>query len=245
MGTKMDSKVVSKELNSCVVPFLKKIGFKNSSGRTYWRYANDKIDIINFQSFNSYNADIIGCTTYSFAVNFSCFLNYIPSETKIKSKDQRLRPMEYQGHFRYKLQKGINQPEIKNNDIWYIDNTGRNLIDSMIDCGQQIEKNANDWFFKFDDKNKVFDILINAQQDMKGTWGFGNLNSPIRNEYTAYTAIELRKFDIAIDKLEQVSSFYLNQYQQQKYQYYLDRKKQIDYQIEIIKNTTVNKSGGM
>ena len=131
----MDSKIVSKELKSCLKPFLKRSGFKDNSGRTYWRYDNDRIDIVNFQSFNSYNAEIIGCTTFSFAVNLACFLRYIPSGTEIKSKDQQLRPIESQGHFRCRLQKGIYQPEIRDNDICYIDNAGTNLIDSMIVCG--------------------------------------------------------------------------------------------------------------
>ncbi len=45
---------------------------------------------------------------------------------------------------------------------------------------------------------------------------------------------------IGVNPFRAVVSFHLNQDQQQKYQYYLDRKNQIDNQIEIIKNTTSN-----
>jgi hypothetical protein len=232
----MDSKLVTKEINSCIKPLLKKNGFDKWTGRTYWRYLNDRINMIDFQSFNSYNADVIGCTTFSFSINLSCFLRYIPSQTEIKYKDSELRPREEQGHFRGGLKKGIIQNELNRQDIWYIDKDGANLIDVMIDCGQQIEKNGIDWFNQFTTKQKVFSILINDSEDMENIFGFGNFNSPLRNEYTAYLAIELGKFDLAIDRFEKLSKYYMNQYQQNKYPYYLDRISIIDKEIERIKN---------
>lgn len=233
---KMDSKLVTKEINSCIKPLLKKNGFDKSTGRTFWRNLNDRIDIIDFQSFNAHNAEIIGCTTFSLTINLSCFLKYIPSETEIKYKDNEPRPREEQGHFRGTLNKGVVQNELTRQDIWFIDSNGANLIDVMIDCGRQIERIGFTWFNQFDTKQKVFDLLIEKSENMNNLFGFGNIDSPIRNEYTAYAAIELGKNDIAIDKLEKLSKYYLEQYEKQKYPYYLNRKKIIDNEIERIKN---------
>jgi len=231
----MDSKIVTKEINSCIKPLLKKNGFDKWTGRTYWRYHADRIDILDFQSFNSYNAEVIGCTTFSFSINLSCFLRYIPSETEIKSKDSLLRPIESQGHFRRRLKKGIIQTELETKDIWFVDNHRANLINVMIDCGNQIEKIGLNWFDQFGSKENVLSILINDSMDMDGTWGFGNPDSPNRNLYTAYTALELGKFEMAIDKFYKLSKYYMEQYEKQKYPYYLQRRKIIDNEIEKIK----------
>lgn len=233
----MDSSAVTKEINSCIKPFLKKNGFDKWTSRTYWRYLSDRIDIIDFQSFNSYNANVIGCTTFSFSINLSCFLRYIPSETKIKYKNTDPRPSEYQGHFRRRLKKGITQTELETKDIWFIDNHGANLIDVMIDCGNQIQNIGLSWFNKFETKEKVLNILINDSMDMESTWGFGNFDSPIRNEYTAYTAIELGKYELAFDRLNALSNYYEKEFEKQKYPYYLQRKKLIDNEIEKIRLT--------
>jgi hypothetical protein len=220
----MDSKIVTKEINSCIRPLLKKNGFDKWTSRTFWRYGDERIDIIDFQSFNSYNAEVIGCTTFSIAINLSCYLRYIPSQTEIKNKDSEPRPREEQV-----------QNKLKRLDIWYIDNDSDNLIDVMIDCGQQIERNGINWFNQFDTKEKVLNILTDKSEDLENIFGFGNLDSPIRNEYTAYTAIGLGKFDLAIDRFERLGKYYMEQYQKQKYPYYLDRKRLIDNEIEKIK----------
>lgn len=48
-----------------VRPLLIAAGFVRSTDRTYWRYHVDRVDVINFQSFNSYNAAALGITTVS------------------------------------------------------------------------------------------------------------------------------------------------------------------------------------
>ncbi len=178
---------------------------------------------------------MIGCTTFSIAINLSCFLRYIPSQTEIKSKDSEPRPREEQGHFRGGLKKGIAQNNLNRLDIWHIDSDGGNLIDVMIDCGQQIERTGINWFNQFDTREKVFNILTDKSEDLENVFGFGNHDSPIRNEYTAYTAIGLGKFDLAIDRFEKLAKYYMEQYQKQKYPYYLDRKRLIENEIEKIK----------
>ena len=84
-------------------PVLKDRGFTCFTSRTAWRDQEQLIDIINFQSFNGYNADVLGCTTFSFAVNLSIYLADVPSDHPLAIRNERLRPAEIYGHIRRRL----------------------------------------------------------------------------------------------------------------------------------------------
>jgi len=230
----MNSQKVTQEINSIIRPILKENGFNKYTGRTYWRYQSDRIDILNFQSFNSYNAQRMGCTTFSFAVNLATFINYIPLEFTIKEKSGLKRPKEYQGHFRCSIEKGINQKEFKQSNIWFVSNDGGNLSDVISDCSSQIQKKAFHWYKQFEKTENVFRILSEDEIDMKGTWGYGNMDSPSRNKFIAYTAIELGKIEFAIDKLQRVINFSKEQYDRTKYAYHLEQIKYLENEIKKI-----------
>ncbi len=232
----MDSKQVTKEINSVIRPILKENGFDKYTGRTYWRYHADRIDILNFQSFNSYNADVMGCTTFSFAVNLATFMNYIPIETQIKEKNGLKRPEEYHGHFRSGITKGIEQIEFPRKNVWFIDNDGKYLTKAISDCKAQIEEKAFDWYKEFEKKENVLRILQEDQIDMDGTWGFGNMDSPNRNKFTAYTALELGQSELAIEKLGWLLNSLKEQYKKLKFDYYIERIKEVKKEIKRIKN---------
>lgn len=76
----MDSKAVNREIRRVIWPLFKAAGFSSNTTRTAWRHTADKADVINFQSFNRYNADVLGITTFSFAVNLGCYLRYVPPQ---------------------------------------------------------------------------------------------------------------------------------------------------------------------
>ncbi len=210
----MDSKEVTKEINKVIRPTLRANGFDKFSGRTYWKYAHNRIDIINFLSFNSYNADVVGCTTFSFAVNLATYLNFIPSVSVIKEKNGLKRPLEYEGHFRTPLNKGIKQKELAREDIWFIDENGNNLNAIVLDCKNQIIEKAFNWFEQFDKNENILQILLKEPENMKKLWGFGNFDSPRRNKFTAY------KFDLAIEKFKKCQEFYQAEYDKVKDDYY-------------------------
>ena len=67
--TSMDSSAVNKEIKATVRPLLQGAGFTQFTSRTAWRHSTGKTDVINFQSFNSYLANSLGCTTYSSAAS--------------------------------------------------------------------------------------------------------------------------------------------------------------------------------
>jgi len=57
---RMDSKEVNKQIRAVIRPVLKAQGFARFTARDSWRFHDDRIDVVNFQSFNSYLAGTIG-----------------------------------------------------------------------------------------------------------------------------------------------------------------------------------------
>ncbi len=64
--------------------------------------------MVNFQSFNSYDAALLGCTTYSFGVNLGIYIVGGPNEEWVKrDSDGRLVPTAFHGSFVTSLKKAI------------------------------------------------------------------------------------------------------------------------------------------
>ncbi|MGV6851513.1 MAG: DUF4304 domain-containing protein [bacterium] len=199
----MDSKEVNKYIRKIIRPILEKAGFTKFTARNAWRYSTDKIDVVNFQSFNSYNAGVLGITTYSFAVNLGCYLLYVPEEYPPKEKDGVLLPDECQCQFRARLSRKIKQPENTSNDIWYIDKKGKYLDKAIEDVANQLQSYSLNWFQRLSDKNEILNILCNEEESMENLWGFGNNPSPHRSYLTGYVAHNLGNLVLANQKLQE------------------------------------------
>ncbi len=184
----MDSKVVNKAIAREIRPLLKAAGFSLFSGRTSWRFDSQRIDVINFQSFNSYHAEVIGCTSYSFSVNLGCYFSCIPDRYGIKEKDGQKCPAEYQCHFRGHLHRTFEQAGLERKDIWLIDTGGVFLPRAMADVQQQLSAAGLPWFARFSDLTEVLRVLQAEPEQMDTLWGFGRNPSPIRSFMTGYVA---------------------------------------------------------
>jgi hypothetical protein len=200
----MDSKDVSREIRSQVRPLLKAAGFSEFSSRTAWRFVATRVDVVNFQSFNAHLAKGLHSTTYSFALNLGCYFTFIPDRyggKKLKFKGRFPLPEEYMCPFRRRLDKTIQQPELPRSDIWHIDEEGKWLGPCVWDAGIVIANQAFPWFERFSDNAEVLRTL-EAKSGEDGTRGFGTFSSPIRHYLTGYTALHLKKYDLAIAHLE-------------------------------------------
>ncbi len=103
---------------------------------------SDKVNLswlINFQSFNSYRAESIECTTFSFAVNVSTFLLYIPEQSPPKRKDGFIRPDDSQCHFRGRLRRTVRLRKPEDRDIRFVDPNGKNLLAVMNHVRERVE----------------------------------------------------------------------------------------------------------
>jgi hypothetical protein len=202
----MDSSVVNKAIRAEIWPFLKGVGFTRATARTAWRHKPDRVDVVNFQSFNSYNAGVLGITTFSFAVNLGCYLRYIPdqyAESRDSStlREAEPRPKEYQCQMRRRLTRSYPDRRCADKQIWYIDETGSNVSQALHDVRMLLLRDAYPWFERFASPAEVYDILASAEEDMRQLWGFGRPGSPIRSYYLGYAARAARKVDEARSNL--------------------------------------------
>jgi hypothetical protein len=101
----LDAKTVNKQLRAVVRPMLKEARFTRFTERNAWRFLDEAKWIVNFQSFNAYLADGIGCTTYSFAVNLGVYLDDCAEDGVVLD-----RPAESQASFRFEVLKRLSQP---------------------------------------------------------------------------------------------------------------------------------------
>jgi hypothetical protein len=204
-GRRMDSKVVNQGIRGRIWPRLRERGFGTFSSRSAWRHRSDRIEVVNFQSFNAYNAGVIGCTTFSFAVNLGCYLLAIPPRfepSRIKATKGHLVPEEFACHFRGQLSPDVPQPKLLAKNIWFIDETGSNLALSLDDAWAALDGSGLPWFEQFASPAEVLRILRHEPEQQGHLWGFGNNPSPVRHYFIGYAALNLNDGILAKDHLQ-------------------------------------------
>jgi hypothetical protein len=162
----IDSKAVNRALREIVWADLKLIGFSRRTARTAWRDRPGAIQVVDFQSFNSYLAEAVGTTTFSFGVNIGVFYPAVAERSSIAAfiPDQT-RPAEWHCHARKHLGKGIAQPNdpapqrwfdprppqpslgtwVDRPDIWYVLGDGSNLNLVVRDARERILEVGIPW----------------------------------------------------------------------------------------------------
>jgi hypothetical protein len=89
----MDSRVVSRSIKNEIWPLLRKSGFSAFSARTAWRFAPEQTHVVNFQSFNTYLAERLGCTTVSFGLNLGIYFTaYLRTASSRAAKNRHHAP---------------------------------------------------------------------------------------------------------------------------------------------------------
>jgi len=185
----MDSKVVNREIKRIVWPALKGADFETFTSRVAWRHGNEKIDVVALQSFNKYNADVMGVTTFSFAVRLGSLPLYIPPRWPPKTKNGLQLPSESECYFRGSLQCSL-QSRTKDKTIWSVDAEGKNLSWCIQDVLNQIP-DALAWFSRLSQKYEVLRILRDDDERMPALWGFGRNPSPVRSYLAGYAALSV------------------------------------------------------
>jgi hypothetical protein len=202
----VDSKTVNGQIRSEVRPLLKELGFTRFTSRNAWRYHGSMIDVLNLQSFNAYNASVMGCTTYSFAVNLGCYFTDIPHQyekARIKEERGQLLPAEFDCSFRGRLRRSFAQPECDSREIWFIDPAGRYLEKAVHDVRMALDRDGVPWFGRLADPNEALRVLLEDDERMGELWGFGRNPSPARHYLTGYFALNLGQNGLARQHLSE------------------------------------------
>ena len=189
MADSISSREVNAELRAHVWPELRERGFAERTQRTAWRDHEHSVAVVNFQSFNSYLAEMLNTTTFSFAVNLGvrarASSDYRGQEIKIKNG--RLRPGEHQCNIRLALQRTIDQPGLERRDIWYVRPDGSNLSEAVEDARSVLMTTGVDWLDEFSSPERMLQFAENEPEGWGsgkklhvGTFGLGNMGSPAR-----------------------------------------------------------------
>ena len=156
----MNSKVVSKLIRSEVWPLLRQQGFSAFDSRNAWRHQGATIDVVNFQSFNAYLADSLGCTTFSFALSIGTYVIGGRSEEAIKrDKSMRLLPQEYHCTMRKHLKKRSTVDGFERDDIFFMDADGRTAAACFREACALLSAVAIPWFDACHDLSAVVERL--------------------------------------------------------------------------------------
>ena len=174
----MSSKVVDGWLRRQFWPELEAAGFSRRSGRTAWRDVPGAIQVANVQSFNSYLAEVLGSTTYSFSVNLGVFVEAIAERSRMTQFVKvRTQPLEQQCHVRMSPAKSIDQsPEVllreleqdagtapvwwkDRSDLWYVLPTGANLDAVVTDAASAVLEQGLPWLDEVSDARAVIRAL--------------------------------------------------------------------------------------
>jgi hypothetical protein len=181
----IDSKTVSKAIKQIVWARLKTIGFTKFTTRSAWRFEGRSIQVINFQSFNSYLASTVGCTTFSFALNLGLHFVFLPLGGGDEYSDRDHPPTEHQCLFRKPLRTPFKQMNNESPNVWSIDPEGGNVVLYITNALKMIELEGLPWFVELRDPKNALRILETDDEQFdkfgpSGTWGFGRPHSPMR-----------------------------------------------------------------
>jgi hypothetical protein len=143
----MDSKAINKLIRSEVWPILRDQGFTVFESRSAFAYKAQFINVVSFQSFNSYNAEVLGCTTYSFTPRLGVYVIGSTGEDRVKrDRAGRLQPFEYECSFRSELRKRAPVDGFSRDDIFYIDPEGRTTAHCFHELKHLCQEVAPLWF---------------------------------------------------------------------------------------------------
>ncbi len=200
----MDSRVVAKGIKTEIWPLLRREGFTNFSPKTAWRHTLEQIHVVNYQAFNSYLAQGVGCTTFSFALNLGIFFRSIPYYYPVmEGTDPSVRPQEYHCHFRHRLLKNIQQPVLPRRDTWYVEPDGSNLLQCLDDSRTSIAREGLPWFDRFKSLESVL-VLLMEQEQLPEV--YATRSSPARKRMIGYIARRLGRTDLAEPLISEAES---------------------------------------
>lgn len=181
-----DSRSVNALLKPILWNRLRDEGFAERAGRTAWRRNRHSIDVVNIQSFNSYLAERMGATTYSFAVNLGVAYptrNAYPWSFSGASD----RPKEFQCPARKVVTKGMRQQviaprrmwhtadpltdavelrDMDRPDVWFVRPDGDDLRALVEDASHQIQEQGFPWFSELADLDAALGIFERRPETM-------------------------------------------------------------------------------
>lgn len=229
----MNSRDVSREIKEQIKPWLKEQGFQKITARNAWRTNEDTIEVLNFESFNSYNANVMGVTTFSFAVNLGVYYRF--SNLCPWSNYELLdEPKYHECHAMRSVLKCMKQAETKSEAVWFIAEDGSNLAAAVTDAKEQIVSLAPSWYKELSNPERALDIFQNRPESYSKSAGLyerlGGLGYSLsRAEIVSFLALKA-------GKIEQAVNFWTKLKESEFYQKYQSVIEDAESKIEQLRN---------
>lgn len=185
----VSSQTVNKAIRQKIWPELKSASFRRFTARNAWRF-ECALHVVNFQSFNSYNAHILGCTTFSFSVNLRLYFDFMPWGGEGSTDCPDRLPNEAKCVLHKSLRRRLPQPSNPDFRIWSVDPTGANTDLCVADALEVIKCEGLPWFAEFSKPLNALRLVEMGEEQFdefgpSGTWGYGRQGSPMRNQVVA------------------------------------------------------------
>ena len=164
----IEGRAVGRALSAVIKPALRERGFDRFQGRHAWRRSEFTVDLISFPSMNSYTADGVGCTSFSFGCEAGV---YYPA---LAGTEPIAWPRGYDLTFRGFPVKTIRQPifhpwgvvptgadEWRRDraDVWYVLEDGSNLEEVVDDARRAAIEQALPFIDHHDDPTNAMQAL--------------------------------------------------------------------------------------
>ncbi|MFB9308648.1 hypothetical protein BJY17_001885 [Agromyces hippuratus] len=183
----VDGRTVGRALSERIRPFLREFGFHRFQGRNAWRRTELTVDLVSFRSMNSYTAEGVGCTTYSFGCDVGVYYPALVDGEPVEW------PRDYHLTFRAGLGKTIRQPYFHpfghqdhsdRPDVWYVLEDGSNLDEIADDAVSAVSNQGLPFISRLNDPRQAMRSLLSEEGSNPGfgTLGLmaGGLGSPSR-----------------------------------------------------------------
>jgi hypothetical protein len=186
-----DSRDVRKAIASEIWPNLRERGFAQIEGRVARRTHADRIDIVEFITFNSYEMERLKLKPGSFAIALGCHLNYVTNPIANDSGENVLltKPSISECVLRGSLLRPYPKPEGLDRDCWPVGIDGVSIEQVMSGARDAVLGDGMRWFEQFETPEAVFELVGERAEDMSRLWGFGRPGSPVRHFILGYAAL--------------------------------------------------------
>lgn len=177
-------------------------GFDQRKGATLWRRTSCKFEILKFDVVSKARCNQWGEPLGSFLLETSCLFPFLP-QIEAGDEDKALRPEKGFGQLRLSLRRGLRQPDVKANNIWWAGEDAATAEAVSKDVSGIIRGTALPFFNRFDAPEELLRTFIEDEMSMEhgGVWSFGRKGSPVRLLYTGFAALECGKWDLAASSL--------------------------------------------
>jgi hypothetical protein len=199
------SRVVKRYIDNEIWPAMRQHGFSRTEGRVAWRTHRDRIDIVEFVTFSSYETQRLRLKPGSFTIEMGCHLKYMvnpiayPDDVAAMQAEPSIPACLFRGNLRRPYMKPIGLER----HCWPVGVEGVPLERVLSGARQAVLEKGLQWFELLGKPAAVYELLTQRDENMLGLWGFGRPGSPLRVYMLAYAALAAGKMAAARRHMKQ------------------------------------------